>query len=298
MRAKQLRGSILLLITAMIWGIAFVAQSVGMDYVGPFTFTCSRSFVGSIVLLPCIGLLERLDGNKEKKEQSKKALITGGIVCGILLCSATCFQQVGIKYTSVGKAGFITAFYIILVPILGLFLKKKCGVNVWISVLIALSGLYFLCMPTTLTGQEGAIQKGDILEFICAFLFALHILAVDHFGEKVNGVKLSCLQFFVGGVMSGILMFAFETPSWEQIRAAYMPILYAGVLSSGVAYTLQIIGQKDLNPTVASLIMSLESVISVLAGLIILDQHLAIREIAGCILMFIAIVIAQLPQKD
>lgn len=291
---KQIRGSLFLFFAALIWGVAFVAQSVGMNYVGPFTFTCSRSLVGGIVLLPLISLLDHVKADKNEKQlEDKKLLMLAGLICGILLCVATSFQQIGLMYTTVGKAGFITAFYIIMVPIFGLFFKRRCGLSVWIGVIIALFGLYFLCMTESFT-----IQKGDFLEFICALVFTFHILVIDHYGDKVNGVKLSCIQFFVCGVISGVLMLLFENPEWTQIKAAAVPILYAGVLSSGVGYTFQIIGQKTINPTVASLIMSLESVISVLAGLVLLGQQLSLRELIGCILMFIAIVLAQLPQKQ
>lgn len=301
MKIRQIRNSLLLLLTATIWGTAFVAQSVGMDYVGPFTFTCVRSLIGGVVLIPCIALLNRLEHShkeekpalsEEEKKQGRKELLTGGICCGLALCFASCFQQFGIQYTTVGKAGFITAFYIIIVPILGLFFKKKCGPLVWIGVALALGGLYFLCIDESLS-----IQTGDLLVFICALLFSVHIMVIDHFTQKVDGVKMSCIQFFVCGIISGIAMLIFETPQLSQILAAWKPVLYAGVLSSGVAYTLQIVGQKDMNPTVASLIMSLESVVSVLAGMILLNQHLSNREILGCVLMFVAIILAQLPQK-
>lgn len=293
MNSRQIRQSFILLLTAVIWGVAFVAQSVGMDYVGPFTFTCVRSVIGGLVLLPCISLLGRLNGQTEKNFAGSKKLIQGGICCGLALCLASCFQQFGILYTSVGKAGFLTAFYIIIVPVLGLFFGRKCGPFVWIGVILALAGLYFLCMTESLS-----LGTGDILVFICACLFSVHILVIDYFTPYVDGVKMSCIQFFVCGAVSGIAMFIFEKPELPQLLAAWKPILYAGVLSSGAGYTLQIIGQKDMNPTVASLILSLESVVSVLAGMLLLNQHLTSREILGCILMSAAIVLAQLPQKE
>lgn len=295
MKKMQIQNSLILLLTAIIWGVAFVAQSVGMDYVGPFTFTCVRSVIGGLVLIPCIALLNRVNGNqkKEESEESKRRLLLGGLCCGLALFAATCFQQFGILYTSVGKAGFITAFYIIIVPVLGLFFKKTCGPFVWLGVILALGGLYFLCINESLH-----IGKGDVLVFICALLFSVHILVIDHFTQYVDGVKMSCIQFFVCGFAAGIGMFLFEQPSMANILAAWKPILYAGVLSSGAGYTLQIIGQKGMNPTVASLILSLESVVSVLAGLLILGQRLSVRESIGCLLMFVAIVLAQLPQKE
>lgn len=299
MKRNQLRGSICLLITAFIWGVAFVAQSVGMDYVGPFTFTCVRSIIAGIVLLPCIyfmkvmHLVDEPYRSRCDKKNSTKTLIRGGILCGCILCTATCFQQIGIMYTSVGKTGFITAFYIILVPVIGLFFKKKTGPFIWIGVMLALVGLYLLCITGDFT-----VQLGDGLVFICALFYAVHIMCVDYFTGKVNGIKMSCIQFWVGAMISGILMFLFETPDFTQIMAAWQPILYAGVLSSGVAYTLQIIGQRDMNPTIAALIMSLESVIAVLAGWWILGQSLSARELIGCVIMFIAIILAQLPEKS
>lgn len=300
MKSLQIRHSLILLLTAVIWGVAFVAQSVGMDYVGPFTFICVRSLIGGLVLLPCIALLNKLNGqekeapiNSKPAKESRGKLLWGGICCGLALCTASCFQQFGILYTSVGKAGFLTAFYIIIVPLLGLFFGKKCGPFVWIGVLLALAGLYFLCMTESLR-----LGTGDILVFICACLFSVHILVIDYFTQYADGVKMSCVQFFVCGIVSGIAMLIFEKPEIGQLLAAWKPILYAGVLSSGAGYTLQIVGQKGMNPTVASLILSLESVVSVLAGMLLLNQHLTSRELLGCAFMFIAIILAQLPQKN
>lgn len=292
-----LRQSLLLLLTAAIWGVAFVAQSVGMDYVEPFTFNAVRSIIGGIVLLPCIALLKKVNGGQDKAATEKKAdqktLILGGVICGILLCIASNLQQFGIQYTTVGKAGFITAMYIVLVPVLGIFLKKKAGIKIWCGVLLAVFGLYMLCM----TDGSFSLQKGDFLTLLCAIAFSFHILAVDHFAPLVDGVKMSCIQFFTSGILSGICMFLFEEPKLEMILAAWLPILYAGALSCGVAYTLQIIGQKGMNPTVASLIMSMESVISVIAGWAILGQALSKRELLGCTLMFAAIILVQLPDR-
>ena len=297
MNTLQLRNSFLLLLTAVIWGVAFVAQSVGMDYVGPYTFTCVRSFIGGLFLIPCIALLNRLNpvspgGIRPSNAKSKGQLWIGGVCCGVMLCFASCFQQIGIMYTSVGKAGFITAFYIIIVPLLGLFFKKRCGLFVWLGVALAIVGLYFLCITESLT-----IQFGDFLIFICAILFSIHILIIDYFTLRVDGVKMSCIQFFVSGILSLPFMFVLETPRLAAVAAAWMPLLYAGVLSCGVAYTLQILGQKNVNPAVASLILSLESCFSVLAGWIILGERLSFRESLGCILMFLAIILAQLPDK-
>ena len=288
------KNAIMLLLTAFIWGTAFVAQSVGMDYLGPFTFNGVRSLIGGVALLPCIWLL-RMWNKKEdeqKVQREKKNLIQGGIACGLLLFAASSLQQIGIQYTSAGKSGFITAFYIVIVPVLGIFLHKKIGWKVWIAVLLALAGLYFLCITEKFT-----IGKGDILIFLCALVFSLHIMVIDYFSPKVDGVKMSCIQFFVCGIVSIPFMFVLETPNVTDIVAGWMPLLYAGVLSCGVAYTLQIIGQKNVNPAIASLILSLESCFSVLAGWAVLGEHLSARESVGCILMFVAIILAQLPDK-
>lgn len=310
-KTHKLRNTFFLFLTAMIWGAAFVAQSVSMDYIGPFTFICLRSVIGGLFLIPVIIVL---DGIRKKSQNESadvvnsenilhieteerqrlswknKQLIEGGIVCGIFLFFANCFQQTGIQYTTVGKAGFITTFYIIIVPLIGLFFKKYCGILTWIGVVIALAGLYFLCITQKLT-----IQRGDALILCCSVLYAGQILAIDHYNPFVDGVKMSCIQFLTGGVLGAVFMFLFENPSVAMILSAAGPILYTGIMSTGVGYTLQIVGQKGLNPTVAALILSLESVFSALSGYVFLHQVLTTRESIGCVLMFIAIVLAQLP---
>lgn len=311
-KTHKLRNTFFLLLTAMIWGAAFVAQSVSMDYIGPFTFICLRSVIGGLFLIPVIIVLdgirkksqnesanavnsENILHNIETEEKQRlswknKQLIEGGIVCGFFLFFANCFQQTGIQYTTVGKAGFITTFYIIIVPLIGLFFKKYCGILTWIGVVIALAGLYFLCITQKLT-----IQRGDALILCCSVLYAGQILAIDHYNPFVDGVKMSCIQFLTGGVLGAVFMFLFENPSLAMILSAAGPILYTGIMSTGVGYTLQIVGQKGLNPTVAALILSLESVFSALSGYVFLHQVLTTKELIGCALMFIAIVLAQLP---
>ena len=289
------KNAMLLILTAFIWGTAFVAQSSGMDFMEPFTFNGIRNLIGAASLLPCIVLFKKMNeknGNVAAVPGTKKDLIIGGVACGILLFTASSLQQIGLVYTTAGKAGFITAFYIIIVPILGLFLGKKCGLSVWISVVIALAGLYFLCIT-----DGFSIGKGDIYVFLGAIAFSIHILVIDYFTQFNDGVKMSCIQFFVCGILCFVPMMLFEHPEISMILLAWKPILYAGVMSCGVAYTLQIVGQKNMNPTVASLILSLESVTSVIAGFLVLHQNLSHRELIGCGLMFIAIVLAQLPQK-
>ena len=221
-----------------------------------------------------------------------KELIVGGLFCGILLFAATSLQQAGIKYTSAGKAGFITACYIVIVPLIGIFMKKTSGWKIWAAVVLALAGLYCLCIT-----DGFSVGKGDVLILLCAIGFSAHIMVIDYFSPRVNGIALSCIQFLVCAVVSLPFMFSLEHPEMAAILSAWLPILYAGVLSCGVAYTLQIIGQRNVNPTIASLILSLESCFSVLAGWVILHESLSIKESAGCVLMFAAIILAQLPSK-
>ena len=292
---KQLRANLLLLLTAMIWGAAFVAQSVSMDYVGPFTFLCTRSILGGVVLLPVIAVMGKGKRKKEEaKPENRKLLLLGGICCGSMLFIGSALQQIGIQYTTAGKAGFITAMYMVLVPICGLFFGRKPGGKTWGAVVVALVGMYLLCLYGS--GIQN-LSKGDLLEMLCALGFTAHILVIDRFSPKVDGVKMSCIQFFVCGILAGIFMLMLETPSWEKICNAAMPILYAGILSSGVGYTLQIVAQKDTQPTVASLLMSLESVFSLVFGWIILKEAMSGVELLGCLMMFAAIIWVQLPGK-
>ncbi len=289
---KQMISAAELLLTAFIWGVAFVAQSVGMDYIGPFTFNCVRSIIGGIVLIPLIIILRKMNKDYVKKRTYRKNTVLGGICCGVFLAAASSFQQFGIMYTTVGKAGFITALYIVIVPILGIFMKKKVAPIVWASSVLAIIGFYML----SISGQV-SINKGDILILICAVLFSVHILVIDYFSPKGDGVAISCIQFLTSGVICGICMFLFESPQISNILAAYVPILYAGIMSCGVAYTLQIVGQKNMDPTVASLILSLESVFSALAGWLLLEQELSTKELIGCVLVFAAVLLAQIPHK-
>ena len=292
---RRSTNNILLALTALIWGSAFVAQSVGMDYLGPFTFNSVRSYLGGAVLLPVIFFMRR---QRKKSDEGKaetgdrKTLVIGGICCGTALAAASSLQQIGLVYTSAGKAGFITALYILIVPVLGLFFGRRAGMKVWIGVALAVAGMYFLCIT-----DGFSISKGDFLVFLCAVIFSVHILVIDHFAPKVDGVSLSCLQFFVCGILCAVPMLAQEQPQFGEILEAWMPLAYAGVLSCGVAYTLQVIAQKNTDPTVASLLLSLESVFSVLTGWVILGERLSGRELFGCALVFAAVVLAQIPGK-
>ena len=291
---ERLKNNVLLLLTALIWGCAFVAQSVGMDYVGPFTFNAVRCLIGAAVLVPVIFLMDRLEGKNGKREKKGggKTLLLGGVGCGMALGVASSLQQIGIQYTTVGKAGFITAMYIVIVPLLGIFAGKKVRPVIGLCVVGAVAGLYFLCMTDGFT-----LSKGDFLVLLCAAAFAVHILIIDHFSPLVDGVRMSAIQFLVAGLMCSVPMLLWERPQPAVILTAWAPILYAGVLSCGVAYTLQILGQKGADPTVASLLLSLESVFSVLAGWVILGQALSARELFRCALMFGAIILAQLPER-
>lgn len=305
----------MLMLTAFIWGSSFVAQKSGMDLIGPMAFNGIRTLIGGIVLIPAIMFLNNLkakrnlqspdsmnEASPEDKQKEKKLLIIGGICCGIALMIASNLQQIGIFYTTAGKAGFITALYVVLVPICGLFLGKKVRPVIWLCVLASAIGLYLLCMPAD--GGFGHINKGDLLILLCALCFTGHILIIDYFSPKVDGVKLSCIQFFVAGILSIILMFpgdpalGFDLPTLGTLLDSWLPILYAGVMSCGVAYTLQIVAQADTDPTVASMILCLESVFAVIAGMIILKESMSLREITGCIIMFAAIVVSQLPAKE
>ncbi|MEA4815923.1 MAG: DMT family transporter [Lachnospiraceae bacterium] len=289
MSLNKTRANLMLALAALIWGAAFSAQSIGMDYVGPFTFNSVRSFVGGIALVIYISFTDRKKP-KPKSEVYTKSLLTGGIACGIVLAVASSLQQHGIMFTTVGKAGFITALYIVIVPILGIFLKKKVSPVIWLSVLLAVFGMYLLCMTESLV-----IEKGDFYVLVCAFFFAVHILVIDHFSPKADCVRMSCIQFFVCGIICLVPAAMFEHPSLGSILDAWLPILYAGAFSCGIAYTLQIAAQRHTNVVIASLILSLESVFSVLFGWILLSETLSAREILGCIVVFAAILLTNVP---
>lgn len=287
-----MKNNILLVLTALIWGCAFVAQSVGMDYVGPFTFNMTRFLIGAVVLLPVIWFMDRQRKTGAEKGAGQKTLIIGGICCGIALAVASTLQQWGILFTTVGKAGFITAMYIVIVPLLGIFIGKKVRPLIIGCVAIAVVGFYFLCMTESLR-----LGLGDFLVLLCAIAFSIHILVIDHFSPKVDGVKMSAIQFLTAAIISAVPTLLWEQPVFTEILQAWQPVLYAGVMSCGVAYTLQIIAQKNADPTVASLLLSLESVFSVLAGWVLLGQGLSLKELFGCVLIFCAIILAQLPEK-
>lgn len=287
-------ANLMLVIAAMVWGSAFVAQDVAAEHLGTFSINGIRYMIGALVLIPLILLLNFT--KKEKRELFKKQLrpsLIGGTVCGIVLFIASSLQQIGIGLgTDAGKAGFITAMYIVIVPILGLFLNKKVTPLAWLAVIIAPIGLFLLCIK-----NDFSFSLGDIAIFACAIMFSCHILSVDRFSPKSNGVLLSSVQFFVCSVLSSITALFTEYTSMEAVNASLLPLLFLGLGSCGVAYTLQVIAQKMTEPTVASLLMSLESVFAVIFGAIILKQMLDTREIVGCLIIFAAVILSQLPYK-
>ena len=299
MKKSNLLGVLLLLITATVWGIAFVAQSVGMDHLNAFAFNSIRTAIGVVVLLPVLAVTRIMSRKKNVTSNGQtqmtplfsRDLFLGGLVCGTALAIASNFQQFGIEQSTVGKSAFITTLYIVLVPIMGLFRKIKILPQVWISVFLAMIGLFLLCMKD----ESFSLGIGDIYLLLCAFFFTIQILCVEHFVKKVDGVALSILQFLVTSIISGIGMILTEIPSRTDVINAAIPLLYAGGISCGVGYTLQIIGQKHLPATVASLIMSLESVIAALAGWVILHEVLSEKELLGCGLVFVAVILTQVP---
>ena len=295
MNKKTARNSFLLFLTACIWGMAFVSQSKGMDYMHPFTFNGVRSLIGALVLVIYLLVTRKLSGKRTSIDW--KLHIKAGVLCGLALTVASTLQQFGIKYTTVGKAGFITTLYIIFVPIAGIFFHRKVSAVVWISAGLAAVGMYLLCMT-----ESFFLGSGDILVFLCAIVFTAHIMIIDHFSEKTDGVIVSCIQFAICGVVCGVCALIWGHPQLSQIKEGMGTLLYAGVLSCGVAYTLQIVGQRGVNPTVAALILSLESVIATIAGwaaykigFLKTDQTLTPRQILGCAIVFVAVILVQLP---
>lgn len=298
------------MLTSFIWGSAFVAQSSGMDYVGPYTYNMARNVLAFLFLIPVIYVIGKKKGVTDNAgsgtgiddaasgEANWKSILlpdrttlVGGIYCGLVMAVASSLQQIGITMTTAGKAGFITALYIILVPLMGVFIGKRIPRIIWFCVVLAMAGFYLLCV------KEGfSISKGDILVLFCSVGFSVHIMTIDHFTSKgVDGVKMACIQFAVAAIVMTPLMFALENPSVSGLLSAWMTISYAGILSSGVGFTLQIVAQKDTDPTTATLIMSLESVFAAVSGCLFLNEVLLPKEILGCILVFVAVILAQVP---
>ena len=295
MKYNQMRQVVFPILAAFIWGTAFVAQDLCADSIGAFAFNASRYFIAVLALLVVILISDKLKKNKptltaQEKKAANKQLWLGGLCCGAALAIASNFQQAGlVAGTDAGKAGFITALYVVLVPVFGLFFKRKVSLPTWIAVVLSVVALYLLCIK-----GDFSLAPGDLLVLVCAVCFAVHILVIDHFTAYCDGVKLSCLQFLFAGIISTICMFIFEDVDFAAILSCALPLLYVGIFSCGVGYTLQILAQKDSNPTVVTILLSLESVFAVIAGAIILKQQMTVREYIGCAIMFAAVILAQI----
>ena len=300
MKHNQVRQVVFPILAAFIWGTAFVAQDLCADSIGTFAFNATRYFIAVLALLVVIAVSDKAKRNRptptaEEKKAANKQLWLGGLCCGVALAIASNFQQAGlVAGTDAGKAGFITALYVVLVPVFGLFFKRKVSLPVWIAVVCSVVALYLLCIK-----GDFSLAAGDLLILVCAVCFAVHILVIDHFTAYCDGVKLSCLQFLFAGIISAVCMFLFETVDFAAIWSCILPLLYVGIFSCGVGYTLQILAQKDSNPTVVTILLSLESVFAVIAGAIVLHQQMTAREYIGCVVMFVAVILAQIqfPEK-
>ncbi len=298
--SKNFKGNLLLILAALLWGVSFVMQDKAGEVLSPFAINGIRSIIGSLFLIPVIAFFSKMNGKPifEKTSIARKDLLVCGVLCGIFLCIATNFQQFGIilypkEAAASGRSGFITALYVVLVPLFGIFMNKRIAITVWLGVLLAVVGMCLLCLSNGISN----IYLGDLIVLCCALAFTMQIICIDKFADRVDGIKLSCLQFFVCGVLSLILMLVFEEPTLLQVKQSLPYILYLGIVSCGIAYTLQIVGQQySKNPTVASILMSLESVFAAISGAILLGERFTLRETIGCIIMFAAIVFAQLPQ--
>ena len=301
--SKKMLGNIMLTITAFIWGISFVFQRKGMEYIEPLTFAASRLVLAALAVMIVAFIMDMRERKKpgftprtgETADAYKRNTILGGVLAGLCLTGAGAFQQMGVVYTTAGKAGFITALYMMLVPVINfLFFKKKNTWLVWLGVVVGVVGLYLLCM----TDKSFSVTKGDGLILICSVFFALHILVCDHFAPIGNPVKISAIQFITACACTWVLAILWEDPTWAKIVSAAVPIAYCGVMSGGVAYTLQILAQRDTDPTVAALILSLESVFAVIGGAIMLHERMSPRELIGCLVMFVAIILVQIPLPE
>ena len=286
----KFKGPLCLFLCSLFWGTAFSAQSTAMSYMGPYTFVFLRSIITALVLFIVHPFMVRFQIIPANPNENKAALWKTGAVCGCFLVAATLFQQIGLVTTTTAKSGFITALYIVIVPLLGLFVGKKPQPTIWLGVVVSLIGLYFLCMTDSLH-----IEFGDLITFFSALVFALHILIIDRYGGELDSVKLSMVQFLTAAVISGILAFTLETPTFASFASCWGSVIYVAVFSGAMGYTLQIVGQKSTDPTIASLIMCLESVFAAIGGWVLLNQTLSGQEIFGCVLMLGASVIALIP---
>ncbi|MBR4777045.1 MAG: DMT family transporter [Lachnospiraceae bacterium] len=294
MKNRKILGNGLLLLTALVWGTAFVFQRVGMEKIEPITFSAARMALAAVM----VGAVAYLTRRKKKysageqKEYNKNTVI-GGVVCGSLLAIASILQQAGLVYTTAGKAGFITAMYMLMVPIFAyIIFKKKSSWWVWLAVLLGVVGMYFLCITDGFT-----LSNGDALVALCAVVFTFHILSCDHFTRKGDSITISAIQFATATVISTVIAFIAETPTWEGIVSALVPIMYCGIVSGGIGYTLQMVAQKYTEPGIASLLLSMESVFALIAGVILLNESMSTRELLGCIIMFVAIILVQIPKR-
>ena len=290
-------GSLLLLITAVIWGIAFAFQRAGMEWIEPATFQAVRLALASLTVWIVSFIMGRRKAHSESPPtqselaRQRRETLIGGLCCGVFLAVSNYIQQLGLVYTTAGKAGFITALYIILVPIFAFLLfRKKTGRQIWLAVLIGVLGLYLLCMT-----DNFRLTRGDALVCFCAVLFSGHILCCNHFAGRGDAVRMSAVQLMVAAVICAVLAFLTEEPTWDKVVSAAVPILYCGIVSAGMGYTFQMVGQKYTDPAVASLLMSLESVFAVLGGALLLHERMSTRELLGCLVMLIAILLVQIP---
>ena len=293
--SRKWKGNLILAFTALIWGNGFAAQSEGADLLSPFTFNAVRYLVAGIVMLPVIAFFDARNKKKGDYEPMypsvKRNTIIGGIINGILLAAASGLQQIGVGMTTAGKAGFITALYIIIVPLLGIVIGKKIPAKIWFCAVLAVTGFYLLCV------KEGfSVSKGDLIVLLCSVCYSLHIIVTDiYIAKGIESVRMSTIQFWTVAVISAVLCLVFETPTLSRIAGAWVTIAYMGILGSGVAYTLQIIGQENADPTSATLFMSLESVFAAIAGWLFLNEKMSVKEIAGCAIVFAAVILAQIP---
>jgi drug/metabolite transporter (DMT)-like permease len=296
---KKIRGELILLLTAILWGTCFVFQKMCMDYIGVYTLGAFRFLLGALTLIPVMVLLTKMEQKKQLESMNMyggfrdKNIYIGGILCGIALFAAASFQQIGLQYTTAGKAGFLTSLEIVLVAVITIFVNRRAQINTLLGVLLAIIGMYLLCMV------EGFyLEKGDAYELAGVVFWAIQILVIDKYSKKVDGIKLSFIQFITTGILSCIFMLFFENPQWNHIKNGSVPILYTAIIEVAMAYTLQIIGQRYTPPVIAAVILSLESVFSVISGVIILGEKMSLREIIGCVFMLIAVVIAQVPDRN
>ena len=292
MKTQALKTDLLMLITAAIWGFAFVAQREGMETMGPFLFSGVRFLIGVVVLLPVIWFLSKKPQQNHKAEVSTKKLIFAGTIAGLLLFGAISFQQVGLQYTTAGKSGFITGLYIFFVPLIGLFFGQKTGSGTWLGATIALFGLYLLSIK-----EDFSIAEGDLLQLICAVFFAAHVLVIGYLAKRMDPLKISLVQYLVCGVISLLIAVVIEVISWDMIVATTIPLLYAGVMSIGIGYTLQVVAQQHAHSSHAAIILSLEGAFAVLGGWLILDEQLPARGLLGCALMLTGMLLSQLFPK-